>query len=175
MIFLPHSIRRVVATASCGVAVLLFAACGGSGVGDDGWALDNPVGYTFVFDSTIAIDGQTAGAVRVEPTNAFIGTWTAKALSGSIELTSGSQCTYHKTGGNTFVYDLSGVHSPNAPFTSDYHYLVEATATGQDAHTKEIIGTTTWVSRTKQVGVDGILARGTGTFKIAKVNQSSNQ
>ncbi|MEG1725900.1 MAG: hypothetical protein RR313_10950 [Anaerovoracaceae bacterium] len=152
----------------------MFAACGGSGVGDDGWALDNPVGHTFLFDN-----GNEVGLVLVVPTSKSTARWMAPSMLGNVDFMgedmsnvnlagSGMQCTYHKTGANTCTYVLSGVYSPTMPTTSYYGYTAKVTLSGQNSKTKEIIGTTEWSSNVTRANGGHVNKSGTGTVKISK-------
>ncbi|MEG2249037.1 MAG: hypothetical protein RSB88_09010, partial [Akkermansia sp.] len=112
MISLPYSIRKVIPLTCCGSAILLFAACGGNGVGDKGLAPESPVGYTFLFNSQInssgepGADNDVAGLVRVEPTSRHEGRWIASTVAGNKEMVKGQTCVYLRTGANSFTYSL---------------------------------------------------------------------
>ena len=144
MIPLFRSVNKLVATSAFAIATFSLLACGGSGVGDEGWAPDSPEGYSVKINTT-------AGSIN----NANPGVLIMKFLSKNEAQVSASTvvsspfaktiiATYLKTGPNTFTVSFDDKSSPSAPTTRTAVFEAQCTVDTYDNNTKYILGTATW-------------------------------
>ncbi|MEG0144374.1 MAG: hypothetical protein RSA21_09830 [Akkermansia sp.] len=157
MISLPYPIRKVIPLTCCGSAILLFAACGGNGVG----APESPVGYIFLFNSKINTSGETggindaAGLVSVVPTSRHEGLWIAATMTGSQEMVKGQTCVYLRTGANSFTYSLAGRYIPPVAPSVSYRYQANVIMDKIDSKGQEVSGTMKCITNVSEAAIEG--------------------